>query len=62
MHRPVQFEIHVTDVPAARAFYGAALGWTFEDWSEYAGMAWQGSFRDVDGNVFGTHQPDPEAI
>lgn len=25
------------------------------------GMAWQGYFHDVDGNVFGLHQPDPEA-
>lgn len=25
------------------------------------GMAWQGYFLDVSGNVFGLHQPDPEA-
>ncbi len=25
------------------------------------GMAWQGYFQDTDGNVFGLHQPDPEA-
>ena len=25
------------------------------------GMAWQGYFLDTEGNVFGVHQPDPEA-
>ncbi|MCK2201139.1 VOC family protein [Corynebacterium callunae] len=25
------------------------------------GMAWQGYFLDTDGNVFGIHQPDPNA-
>ncbi len=25
------------------------------------GMAWQGYFLDTEGNVFGIHQPDPEA-
>ena len=25
------------------------------------GMAWQGYFLDLDGNVFGVHEPDPEA-
>ncbi|MBK0422216.1 VOC family protein [Leucobacter sp. CSA2] len=25
------------------------------------GMAWQGYFLDLDGNVFGIHEPDPEA-
>ncbi|MGP9683040.1 VOC family protein [Brachybacterium sp. AOP3-A1-3] len=25
------------------------------------GMAWQGYFRDTENNVFGIHQPDPEA-
>ena len=24
-------------------------------------MAWQGSFHDTENNVFGIHQPDPEA-
>ncbi len=24
------FEVHVTDIDAAKAFYGALLGWTFE--------------------------------
>lgn len=25
------------------------------------GMAWQGYFLDTEGNVFGLHQPDPDA-
>ena len=25
------------------------------------GLAWQGYFLDTEGNVFGVHQPDPEA-
>lgn len=25
------------------------------------GMAWQGYYRDPEGNVFGVHQPDPNA-
>lgn len=130
MSRPVHFEIHASDPQRARTFYAEALGWEFEDWSEYAGspyfgatsgpddqpgingaimqrtgdppsvgapvqgavltvgcedfdatarrilaaggtvaldkhalpgMAWQGYFLDTEGNVFGLHQPDPEA-
>lgn len=26
-----------------------------------AGMAWQGYYRDSEGNTFGIHQPDPNA-
>jgi predicted enzyme related to lactoylglutathione lyase len=128
--RPVHFEIHADDVARAVAFYGEVFGWTFEDWSEFAGMpyfgattgeegtpgingaimarrgggvgpgapvngaaltigcedydtlheailaaggqvalpkqalpgmAWQGYYLDTEGNVFGIHQPDPEA-
>jgi predicted enzyme related to lactoylglutathione lyase len=127
-HRPVHFEIHAADVERARAFYEAAFGWTYEDYSGFAGMpywgvktgqgagidgalmqrqgenppagspvqgavltmgvadfdaaaqaiqsaggtvalpkyalpgmAWQGYFLDTENNVFGIHQPDPEA-
>ncbi len=128
MSRPIHFEIHAADVARARDFYSAVFGWSFEDWSEYAGMpyfgattgpddqpgingaimqrmadqepagingavltlgsgdfdadhdkiiaaggtvalpkhalpgmAWQGYYLDTEGNVFGVHQPDPEA-
>ncbi len=26
-----------------------------------AGMAWQGYYKDTEGNIFGVHQPDPNA-
>lgn len=26
-----------------------------------AGMAWQGYYKDTEGNIFGIHQPDPNA-
>jgi hypothetical protein len=26
-----------------------------------AGMAWQGYYKDTEGNLFGIHQPDPSA-
>ena len=42
MPRPVHFEIHAGDVARAKAFYGAAFGWTFEDWSEFAGVPYFG--------------------
>lgn len=128
--RPIHFEIHASDPARACDFYAAAFGWTYEDWSGFAGspyfgvtsgpegtpgingaimqrrgdapgqgapvagavltmgcadfdetarrildaggtvalekhalpgMAWQGYFLDTEGNVFGIHQPDPEA-
>ena len=37
MSRVVHFEIQVDDLERARAFYGAAFGWEFQDWSEAAG-------------------------
>ena len=130
MNRPIHFEIHADDVERATTFYGDVFGWTFEDWSQFAGMAyfgattgaegtmgingaimqraagsagagaavngavltlgcddydaihekilaaggqvamekaalpgmaWQGYYLDTEGNVFGVHQPDPEA-
>ena len=39
MGRVVHFEIQVDDVERAKAFYAAALGWTFEDWSGAVGGA-----------------------
>ncbi|MCA0172910.1 VOC family protein [Bacillus sp. RAR_GA_16] len=130
MGRLVHFEIHVDDMDRAKRFYGEIFGWTFEDWSEYAGMpylgvttgsddqlgingalmqrqgpppepnqpvngyactmgvedydtieakilehggvvalpkyalpgmAWQGYYKDTEGNIFGVHQPDENA-
>ncbi|KGP91770.1 glyoxalase [Pontibacillus chungwhensis BH030062] len=130
MGRLVHFEIHVDDMDRAKGFYGEVFGWTFEDWSEFAGMpymgavtggedkpgingalmkrqgpapepnqpvngytctmgvedydaieakilkhggevalpkyalpgmAWQGYYKDPEGNIFGIHQPDENA-
>ncbi|GAA1635474.1 VOC family protein [Georgenia ruanii] len=42
MPRPVHFEIHASDVARAQEFYGTVFGWSFQDWSEYAGMPYLG--------------------
>ncbi|TFE01570.1 VOC family protein [Jeotgalibacillus salarius] len=130
MGRLVHFEIHVEDMERAKKFYGEVFGWTYQDWSEFAGMpyfgavtgddsepgvngalmqrqgpapeptqpvngfsctmgvadfdtteqkildnggtvalakhalpgmAWQGYYKDTEGNIFGVHQPDEQA-
>ena len=130
MGRIVHFEIHVDDMDRAKSFYGEIFGWTYEDWSDFAGMpyfgvvtggddqpgingalmqrqgpppepnqpvngyactmgvedydtieakildkggvvalpkyalpgmAWQGYYKDTEGNIFGVHQPDEHA-
>lgn len=43
MGRLVHFEIHADDMERAKKFYGGVFGWTFEDWSEYAGMPYFGA-------------------
>lgn len=47
------------DATAARILAGGGT----EALPKYAlaGMAWQGYFHDTENNVFGIHQPDPEA-
>lgn len=47
MGRIVHFEIHVNDMERAKAFYGEVFGWSFQDWSDYAGMPYFGA---VTGN------------
>src|SRR5690606_13349288 len=39
----IHFEIHVGDMERAKKFYGEVFGWTFEDWSDYAGMPYFGA-------------------
>ena len=39
----------------------AAGGTVAQPKAALPGMAWQGYFFDTEGNVFGVHQPDPEA-
>ncbi|CAH2717062.1 hypothetical protein BACCIP111895_04251 [Neobacillus rhizosphaerae] len=47
MGRIVHFEIHVDDMDRAKKFYGEVFGWSFQDWSDYAGMPYFGA---VTGN------------
>jgi len=130
MGRLIHFEIHVDNMERAKHFYSEVFGWSFEDWSDYAGMpyfgaitgnademgingaliqrkgaspvptqsingftctmgvddydsteadilrlggvialpkhalprmAWQGYYKDTEGNIFGIHQPDVNA-
>lgn len=42
MSRVVHFEIQADDVERAKAFYGAAFGWTFQDWSTATGTVYWG--------------------
>ncbi|WP_066392346.1 VOC family protein [Cytobacillus eiseniae] len=42
MGRLIHFEIHVDDMERAKKFYGDVFGWTFQDWSDYAGMPYFG--------------------
>jgi hypothetical protein len=44
VHHAIDYiEIAVTDVVAAKQFYGAAFGWTFNDYGpDYAGIVKQG--------------------
>ena len=57
MSRPVHFEIHAADVEATKAFYAAVFGWTYEDYSEFAGMPYFGiitgdrSEPGIDGGI-----------
>ena len=49
VHHAIDYiEFGVTDVSAAKAFYGAAFGWTFSDYGpDYAGIRGEG--REVGG-------------
>lgn len=48
MTRPIHFEIHASDPRRACAFYVEALGWTVEDWSDYAGVPYFGVVTGTD--------------
>jgi len=48
MGRLVHFEIHVDDMERAMKFYRGVFGWTFEDYSEYAGMPYFGAVTGDD--------------
>lgn len=67
MGRPIHFEIHVDDMERAKKFYGEVFGWTFEDWSEYAGMPYFGAVTGdkdemgINGALMQRQGPPPES-
>lgn len=66
MGRILHFEIHVDDMERAKAFYGEVFGWTFEDWSEYAGMPYFGAITGdasqpgINGALIKRQGPPPQ--
>ncbi|WP_028594424.1 VOC family protein [Paenibacillus assamensis] len=66
MGRIVHFEIHVDDMERAKKFYGEVFGWTFEDWSEYAGTPYFGAVTGeanemgINGALMQRKGPPPE--
>ncbi|WP_191566355.1 VOC family protein [Metabacillus idriensis] len=67
MGRLVHFEIHVNDMERAKKFYGEVFGWSFQDWSDYAGMPYFGAVTGnenepgIDGALMQRQCASPEA-
>lgn len=53
--------VGVDDFDAVAAAIESAGGTVALPKHALPGMAWQGYFHDTENNVFGVHQPDPEA-
>ena len=53
--------IQVDDYDATEQRILAAGGEVAQAKASLGGMAWQGYYRDTEGNVFGIHQTDPDA-
>lgn len=51
MGRVVHFEIHVDNMDRAKTFYGEVFSWSFQDWSEYAGMPYFGAVTGEDSEL-----------
>ncbi|KGR76660.1 VOC family protein [Ureibacillus sinduriensis] len=51
MGKVIHFEIHVDDMERAKNFYGEVFDWTFEDWTDYAGMPYFGAVTGDDGKL-----------
>ena len=49
MPGPTHFEIYVDDIERAKTFYGAAFGWTFEDFSQLTGSPYWGIVAGAEG-------------
>ncbi|MDP9738741.1 UNVERIFIED_ORG: putative enzyme related to lactoylglutathione lyase [Bacillus sp. B2I3] len=66
MGRIVHFEIHVNDMERAKVFYGEVFGWSFQDWSDYAGMPYFGAVtgneneHGIDGALMQRQSAPPE--
>ncbi|USK34225.1 VOC family protein [Bacillus sp. F19] len=66
MGRLVHFEIHVNDMERAKKFYGEVFGWSFQDWSDYAGMPYFGAVTGnedepgIDGALMQRQSAPPE--
>ena len=66
MGRLVHFEIHVDDMERAKKFYGEVFEWTFQDWSEYAGVPYFGAVTGnenepgINGALMQRQGPPPE--
>ena len=65
MSRPVHFEIQADDVERAKAFYGAAFGWEFQDYSAMTGSTYWGittgpaGVPGIDGGLLPRPAPVP---
>ena len=51
MGRLIHFEIHVDDMERATKFYGEVFGWSFQDWSDFAGMPYFGAVTGEDSEL-----------
>lgn len=49
MGRVVHFEIHVDDMERAKKFYSEVFGWTYEDWTAFAGSTYWGTVTGKEG-------------
>lgn len=67
MSRPVHFEIQADDVERAKAFYAAAFGWEFQDYSSFTGSTYWGIVTGpegspgIDGGLLPRPEPAPPA-
>lgn len=63
MSRVVHFEVQVDDIDRAKAFYGAALGWQFEDYGAFVGSPYWGIITGTEGEpgINGGMMPRPTA-
>ncbi len=51
MGRLIHFEIHVDDMDRAKTFYGEVFDWSFQDWSDFAGMPYFGAVTGDDNEM-----------